>query len=134
MKSIATAVAAAMLIAGGYAANSQMGSHMAHHPKMAKGNSTAAMCKQMMGERHQAMMHMNEMDTKLNSMVQTTDLVTGDDKIAAMSDLLKTLVSQRTQMRSMMESMDSKMMGHMMMHMKPQNHRVQRDAIDQTAR
>ena len=79
-------------------------------------------------------MRMNEMDTKLNSMVQTTDLVTGDDKIAAMSDLLKTLVSQRTQMRSMLESMDSKKMGHMMMHMKPQNHRVQRDAIDQTAR
>jgi len=118
MKTLATTLAAALLISGGYAVSIQTHNQMPHHSKVASGKGTMAMCKRMMAEKHQFMMQMKDMDTKMTSMVAAMDVATGDAKIAAMSDLLKTMVAQRAKMRSMMDSMDSKMMGHMMMHMK----------------
>ena len=123
-KSLVTAVAAVLLVGGGYLAVAQPGDPGQHHPATTKKAQKAQkapsmeMCKQMMADREMQMTHMKEMDAKLETMVADMDAATGEAKANATSALVKEMVAQRKMMRPMMESMDAKMMEHMMQHMK----------------
>lgn len=121
MKTLITTLAAALMMVGGYTAFAQQSAHSLHHPKttaQTKAAPSMEMCKKMMAEMDTEKAHMKDMDTKLDGLVSTMDSATGEDKVNAMSAVVKELVSQRSMMRMMKEKMDTKMMGHMMEHMK----------------
>ena len=121
MKTLVTTLAAALMMVGGYTAFAQQSDHSLHHTGTAAQTKTAPpmeMCKQMMADMDREKAHMKDMDAKLDGLVLTMDSCTGEDKVTAMSAVVKELVSQRSMMRMMKTKMDGKMMGHMMEHMK----------------
>jgi hypothetical protein len=67
-------------------------------------------------DQHQMMKTMAADDQKLNGLIVTMNMATGDEKVAAIAAVVNELVAQRTRMQMQMR-MQAGMMDQMMSHM-----------------
>jgi uncharacterized protein HemX len=123
MKTLNTALAAALVLGSSFVAFAQHEQHQgaaatkAKQAKQAQKAPTMAMCMQMMAEKHKAMTHMKDMETKLDGLVADMERASGENKVNATSAVVSEMVAQQ-KMHAKMPGMDPKMMGHMMQHSK----------------
>jgi hypothetical protein len=107
------AAAAGSLVLSGLVASVAFGqegssSQAMHHGRMgqqAKTRQTSAPCNGMMETNQNMMSDLEHMSSKLDDLVAKMDTARGDAKVAAMSDVLRELVDQRTCMVGMLSHM-----------------------------
>lgn len=82
---------------------------------MMSGDTTD--CQKMMSERKEMMSQMKQSQEKLSGLVTKMQQAKGDAKIAAIEEVVSTLVAQRDKMMAQMAEVQPRMMAHMMQHM-----------------
>jgi hypothetical protein len=86
-------------------------------PKMGMGGKMPEHCMKMGQMQHKMAATTSAQDAKLKELMAAVDRASGDQKISAMSAVIRELVAQRSSRATMMDQMQPQMMGHMMEHM-----------------
>jgi len=120
MKSLTFGALALLFVSGSLVAIGQQRGredHQSHGRTVTQTSPSMAQCKQLMADRQSMRVQWNNIDDKLDHLVDVIDRRRGDDKLTAVADLAKELVKQHRSAHDSSAKMDDRMMTHMMQHM-----------------